>query len=120
MPGSGDTVKRRYTTFVLDHKMCLPDTFPEDFKLTLMSLTHGEEMDCTRGKATDPLSVGMLYAQRSLHSINGGKQLDNFERDWLWEVLGGGGRQLAVGLFSNIGMATEEALGKAQLTLETS
>ena len=118
-PPQGETVPRRELTFVVDHKLCAPNTFPEDFKLTLHSLLHSEEMDATRGKATDALSVGMLYAQRSLCSVNG-KKLDGFERDWLWEVLGGGGRQIVVGIYSQLGMATEEALGKARMTLESS
>lgn len=116
-PG-GDTkspIPRRFITFEVDPDACAPGIFPGPFLLTLATLTSGEELEALKDVGDDPVRIGMSLARRALNAVNG-SELGPIEREWLWEALGGGGRQLASAMFAEIGQTDVRALGKARAT----
>jgi hypothetical protein len=116
--GARPSVPRRTITFSVDHTICAPGIFEADFELTLMALTPGEELAAAREGKGDVLVMASSMARRSMHSFNGA-QIDRSSGhdEWLWEVLGSGGRQIVTAMFAFVGTPGEEALGKAQTSL---
>lgn len=116
--GRRPEVPRRSVTFLVDHSVCAPGVFPEDFELTLLALSPADELAAARESKGDVLTMATGMARRSLHAVNGqlidrGVGMD----EWLWENLGSGGRQLATAMFAWIGTPGEDAMGKAQASL---
>lgn len=108
----GDVIPRRYSTFVLDFTACEPGVFDEDLSLTLRSLRSSEELGAMRGSGDDPAAVGLGLAKASLCQMNG-QTLTDDQREWLWEAIGGGGRQVVCAMYAHSGFTPAEAMGKA-------
>lgn len=116
--GRRPEVPRRSVTFLVDHSVCAPGVFGEDFELTLLALSPADELAAARESKGDVMSMAQAMARRSLHSLNGevidrGRGMD----EWLWEHLGSGGRQLTTAMFAWVGTPGEDAMGKAQASL---
>ena len=118
-PGAAPPTMHRECTFRVDHNVCSPNTFREDFKLTLRSLSSKQETRAVKG-VSEPIEVGTALAKASLHALNGTPLKGKDEKDWLWDHLAPGGRQITIGMYSNIGMATEESVKKAESSLVSS
>lgn len=116
--GAKPDVPRRTVTFEVDHTVCAPGVFDEDFELTLSALTPGEELAAARACRGDVTSMAMTMARNSVTHVNG-TPIDRSvgQDEWLWNVLGSGGRQLVVAMFAFVGVPGEDAMGKAQATL---
>lgn len=116
LTGKGEIVPRRMRTFILDGQTCAPDVFVDeagayyDFEVTMRSLDSREEISALAG-TTDPGAVPFLLAKQSLYAING-KAIPGDRKDFLWECLGMGGRQLCLMAFQHLGSASGAALGK--------
>ena len=105
-------IPRRKITFEVDPDACAPGIFPGPFLLTMQSLSSAEELTALRGVGDDAIAVGLSLAVASLHKLNG-TEIGYTQRQWLWEALGSGGRQLCATMFARVGMANAGALGKA-------
>lgn len=116
--GGGPLIPRRYVEFDVDGAECSPGMFVDDqgrpvtFRLTLQSLLSGEEISATAG-VTDPAAAVQHMARASLHQVNGAVIPSGPQREFLWEALGPGGRQLVLAMFQEIGSVTPVGLGKA-------
>lgn len=116
--GRRPEVPRRSVTFTIDHSVCAPGVFGEDFEVTLLALSPADELAAARESKGDVMTMATSMARRSLHSVNGetidrGRGMD----EWLWENLGSGGRQLVTAMFAWVGTPGEDAMGKAQASL---
>lgn len=116
--GRRPEVPRRSVTFLIDHSVCAPGVFDEDFELTLLALSPADELASARESKGDVLCMASAMARRSLYALNGevidrGRGMD----EWLWENLGSGGRQLTTAMFAWVGTPGEDAMGKAQASL---
>jgi hypothetical protein len=116
MAGGGELIKRTKLTFTVDGAVCSPDFFVDengdyyDVQLTMQSLMSDEELDALAGIST-PSAAPLMLAKQALCALNG-RALTQVQRDWLWEALGMGGRQLCFLAFQQIGSAGASALGK--------
>jgi len=112
----GELVKRRKVTFDLDGVDCAPDVFMNEvgeyitFSVTLQSLNSAQEMEALRG-VRDASQAPLAMAKLSLFALNGQPVLDA-ERDYWWECLGPGGRQICMMAFGSLGAASESSMGK--------
>jgi len=119
--GLGDRradVPRREITFTIDHTVCAPGIFEEDFEITLSALTSADELAAARASKGEVTVMALDMARRSIVAVDG-EPLDRSrgQDEWLWQVLGGGGRQLVAAMFAQVGTPGEAALGKALETL---
>lgn len=116
----GALFEREEFTFPMSGETCAPGVFylngePLEFKLTVVGLTHQEELEAGRTvKAATDLPFAL--AKRSLFAFKG-KPLDMKKREWLWEALGPKGRQVVVNAYGEVNAAGDEALGKLQTVL---
>lgn len=110
---------RRRVTFQLDTALCEPGVFDVDvLEITLVSLNSRTELEAAQQADGDAIKLGMILARHSIEAVNGVPlQRASGQDEWFWNVLGGGGRQLVMKMFSDMGGVTREALGKAQATL---
>lgn len=109
---------RRMATFTVDHTMCLPGVFDQDFELTIATLTAAIETAGLNQSKGDPVTMGMSFAKLSIVALDGEPVTpDQGKDDWLWEVLGPAGRQLVTVMYAQIGSADADAIKKAQQTL---
>lgn len=108
----GEMIKRRTVTFDIDCEVCSPGLFTDDLSITLQTLTAGEEMKSSRGLTDGPEIVSAM-ARDSILAVNGSK-ITSVQREFLWEALGPGGRQLVLLMHNENGSATNAALGKAR------
>jgi len=118
---AGEIIKRRRVTFDVDGAQCEPGMFVNEagdyvtFKITLESLNSAQEVAALRG-IKDGAQAPMLMAKHTLVELNG-KKLEEAERDFVWECLGMGGRQVCFAAFQlSLGAAAEAGLGKYLLT----
>lgn len=103
--------------FDVDHTICLPGSFGEDFSLTLQGTTTAEEEAVGAASRDAPEKVGRLMALKMLCRFNG-ELIEPGQDEWLWEHLGPRGRLLVmthVGLLSRV---PEDALGKAAASVK--
>jgi hypothetical protein len=113
-------IERRKFEFQLDGSACAPGVFVDedgeyfDVMVTLQSLSSAEEIEALTG-VRDPNQAPYVLAKRSLLALNG-HVLSADEREFFWEALGMGGRQLAFLAFGTIGSASGVALGKFRAT----
>ena len=105
----------------MDASVCAPGVFDEDFEVTLRALTSAEELAAARGSKGDVTVMALDMAKRSIHAIDG-EVVDRSrgQDEWLWGVIGSGGRQLITAMFANIGTPGEAALGKAMASIKVS
>lgn len=114
---SGEIIKRRKLSFDVDGADCEPDMFTNEegeyvtFRVTLQSLSSAQELEAVRG-LKDGTQAPLNMCRLSLFAING-KTLSEENRDFYWECLGSGGRQICMGFFSQLGAASESAMGKS-------
>ena len=113
---AGPIFERTEFTFPVSGDTCTDGVFydesgdPQMFKLTVVSLTHQEELDATRSVKA-PTDLPFMLAKKSLYKFNG-KQLNDKKREFLWEALGPKGRQVVTVAYSEVNAAGDEALGK--------
>lgn len=119
--GRKPEVPRREITFTMDHTLCAPGTFEEDFEVTLRALTSGEELAAARTSKGDVTVMALEMAKRSVYAVDG-EPLDRGrgQDEWFWSVIGSGGRQLVTALFAHVGTPGEAALGKAMASIKVS
>lgn len=111
-------IMRRRLSFVVDHELCEPGTFGEDFELTITSLSSAQEMAAAREADGDPMSMAFGLAQRSICSINGrALSRGKGEVEMLWEWLGSPGRNLVATMFTDLAAPSKGAAKKAQDSL---
>lgn len=109
---------RRRLSFVVDHEMCEPGTFGEDFEVTITGLSSGQEMAAARAAGGDAMVMAFELAQRSLCEINSRPlSRGKGEQETLWEWLGSGGRNLVATMFTDLATPSKEARGKAEASL---
>lgn len=117
--GQRPNVPRRTIQFTVDHTVCNPGVFEEDFEVTLTALTPHDELAATRESKGDVMAMAMSMARRCISHVNGAAVDRSVGMDeWLWNALGTGGRQLVTAMFAYVGTPGEEALGKAQTSLK--
>jgi hypothetical protein len=116
--GKRKTIPHRRLTFRVDHTICEPDVFDDDFELTVESLTAAAELEASRAAKGDPVTMAVMMARRSVFALNG-VPIDRSrgEDEWLWNVLGTAGRNLVMSMFVHVGTPGEAAMGKAAGTL---
>lgn len=115
----GQKMPRRKLTFLVDHTMCVPGVFEEDFTLTLGSLTPRLELEASKGAKGDPTIMAYAMARLSIMAINGEPlRTAKGEAEFLWEALDAAGRQLVVAMFSKLGTVDDESMGKAEESLQ--
>lgn len=110
--GGARSVPRRKLAFVVDHTVCAPGVFDEDFELGLVSLSPDQELAAARESKGDAATMAMMMARKSLATFNGAP-IEPGEDEWLWQALDAPGRQLVMAMFVNIGTPGEAVLGKA-------
>ncbi len=122
--GEAQAMPRRYARFVVDHTVCAPGVFTEDFAVTIASLTSGAELAATREAQADPIALAFAYAKHAITKAgpadgdgSSDRRLSSAEAEWLWEALGQSGRQLVVSMFASVLSAGDEAAGKARTSL---
>lgn len=81
-----------------------------EFKLTVVALSHQQEIEATRSVKA-PTDLPFALAKRSLIKFND-KKLTDKRRDFLWEAVGPKGRQVILTGYTEINSAGDEALGK--------
>ncbi len=117
----GEIIERKRYSFILDGSVCTPGFFQDedgvflDVRIGLHSLTSAEEINALKGMR-DPGQAPFMLARACLATLNDEK-LTADQRDFLWEGLGMGGRQLCLMAFQSFGSASYAALGKFQSTL---
>jgi hypothetical protein len=117
----GEVIERKRFSFILDGSVATPGFFQDedgvffDVKIGLHSLTSAEEINALKGMR-DPGQAPFMLAKSCLASLND-ERLTAEQRDFLWEGLGMGGRQLCLMAFQSFGSASYAALGKFQSTL---
>ncbi len=108
---------RRTLTFIVDHTLCVPGIFEEDFELTLGALTPRLEIEASKAAKGDPTTMAFGMARLSIMAVNGERVSSaKGENDFLWQALDQGGRQLVVAMFAKMS-PDEEAVGKAEASL---
>ena len=113
--GPGKGMPRRTLTFTMDHTVCVPGIFDEDFEITLGALTPRLELDASKQSKGDPTTMAFVMAKLSIMEVNGEPVSGGRgQSEFLWEALDQGGRQILVAMFSKIGAPDEDALGKAE------
>lgn len=116
-PGSVK-LPRRYASFVVDHTVCVPGTFSEDFELTLCSVTARQEIEAARNAGGEGVGAVFELARMSLHAINGTALIrGKGEQETLWEWLGSGGRNLVALFMAELTGSSKEVQGKAKASL---
>lgn len=118
LDGKKKPIPHRRITFRVDHTICEPDVFEDDFELTVESLTSSSELAASRAAKGDPVTMAVLMSRASMASLNG-VPLDRSrgEDEWLWNVLGTAGRNLVMSMFVHVGTPGDAAMGKAIGTL---
>ncbi len=111
-----DPIPRATAEFIMDHTCCAPGIWPGDFKIKIRSLTSGEEMDAMRG-VDDPMAIATTLAKASIFALNGTPIKSSDQKDFLWEAIGSGGRQVVQNMFAQTGFAPQRALGKAMASI---
>lgn len=125
--GGKSVVRRREITFVIDGGvgMLRADGAPVfsdedgnvlDVRIRMRSLTSAEERGVIKKVAGNPGSAPFELAKAALFSACGEK-LDDAKKEWLWEVLGPGGRNLCVIAYNMIGGASATVMGKYQASI---
>lgn len=116
--GGPKGIMRRRLSFIVDHELCEPGTFGEDFELTIMSLSSGQEMAAAREAGGDPMTMAFELAQRSICEINGRPlSRGKGEVEMLWEWIGSPGRNLVATMFTDLAAPSKDASKKAQDSL---
>ena len=118
-PNSPKPSMHRDCTFIMSASECVPGTFPMDFKVTLRSLTSRQETAAAKG-VSEPMEVGTALSKMALFAVNGTPLKGQDEKEWLWDHLASGGRQIIIAMYSTIGMAKEDAVKKAESSLVSS
>jgi len=95
--GTGQALRRREATVVVDHRLCEPGYFDEPFKLGVHSLNSADELEALKAGGTET-ALGHLLAKKSIRTLNG-RPMKSYEVDTLWEVLGTAGRMVVVNTF---------------------
>jgi hypothetical protein len=113
---SGDapkTIRRRRATFTIDHELCEPGVFGEDFKVTVEGLSAAQELDALKS-GSDGASMGFAMAKLSIREFNG-RPLQGHEREMLWEWLGFAGRTAVTSEYMKhcTGVGDGASLGKS-------
>lgn len=113
----GEIVPRSRLRFDVDGEICAPGLFvgpdgqPYVFTVTLAALTSGQELAATRG-VQDPAEAVHLLARASMEAVNGAPLAED-QREFFWEALGPGGRQLVITMYGQIGGLNPQSMGKA-------
>jgi len=107
---------RRRVSFFVDHTVCAPGVFAEDFEITLASLTPSDELRAIAEAKGDSISMAFTMARHSMEAINGSPIPPGVD-DWLWGALDVGGRQIITGMFAELTGTAAGAAGKARRTL---
>jgi hypothetical protein len=115
---SGHGIPRRKATFRVSYEDCSPNTFTEDFDITIGALTSALELRASALAKGDSTALALHMARLSVIAING-TTIDpaSTKGEWFWDAIGQRGRMLVVSMFGELGAPGEEALGKARQTL---
>lgn len=105
--------------FVVDHEACAPGVFPEDFRLALLGATSYSEQLAAKDAKGDPAVMAIALAKSSMHAVNG-TPVVGVQREWLWEALGAGGRNLVMERLVDVQAPSEDAQKKATESLVVS
>lgn len=120
--GSGKgfgSLPSKQVTFVVDHNACRPGVFDGDFKVTLESLSSGQELAAAKESKGDPTAMAFIMAKKSLTAVDDVRiDASVGEDDFLWEALDQGGRMIVVSMFAKVGTPDEATAGKAEDSLE--
>lgn len=112
----GPIFDREEITFRVSSSTCTPGVFSgpngeeQEFKLTVVALTHQEEIEATRGVKT-PTDLPFALAKKALYRFNG-NILDDKKRGFLMEAIGPKGRQIVLAGYGEVNAAGDEAMGK--------
>lgn len=110
--GGPKGLPRRTITFTVDHTICAPGAFDEDFDLTLRGTTTADEEAVGAATREAPEKLGRLMALKMLVAFNN-EPIEVGQDEWLWEALGPAGRLLVMQHVSMLTKVPESALGKA-------
>lgn len=108
---------RRFMDFRVDAGACAPGV-KSDFIITIATLMSGQELSAARAANGDAVAMGMAMAKESIYAVNGKRVSRGMGHlDVLWEALGPGGRNLIMSKWSELSVAGDIALGKANATM---
>ncbi len=116
LKGGASPIPLRKVSFMVDGAQCAEGVFVSAngdyllFELTLQALSSAGEINALREVKSGPEAPHVM-CKYALHAING-NVLDPEQRNFVWEALGMGGRQIALLAFQQIGAASDAALGK--------
>lgn len=115
---AGPIFEREIRTFSMDSSTCMPGVFDgpngeeTTFKLSVVALTHQEEIEATRSIKA-PTDLPFAMAKKSLYEFNGVKLSDK-KRNFLFEAIGPRGRSIVLAAYAEVNAPGDEALGKLQ------
>jgi hypothetical protein len=125
--GGSAALKRREISFLLDGGvgMLRADGAPVfsdeegnvlDIRINMRSLTSTEEKNVIKSAMQNPSSLPFELAKASLFKV-AGEKVDAAKKEWFWEVIGSGGRQICVVAYTMIGGASQSVLGKYRTSM---
>lgn len=106
--GSGQALRRREASTVIDHRICEPGLFDAPFRVTVSSLNSADELAALKS-ADSQAAIGHVMAKASIRKLND-RPLKSFEVDMLWEALGFAGRVAVANLFMKHCTGADDAL----------
>lgn len=110
--GSGG-VPRRKLTFTVDHRVT-SGVFDEDFDLTLQALSVGQELSISSDFGADQgMALMHEMAKKTILQFDGDPIANAGQREFLWDALGSGGRQIVLQKMAELAGPLAEAVGKA-------
>lgn len=115
--GKRREMPRSTVELTVDHLICAPGIFAEDFELKLRASTAAIEQNIAKAHKNDPVGYQNALARASLYQFNG-VNITPGQDEWLWEALGPAGRNLAMVAWQQLVVPSDEAQGKAKGSLK--
>lgn len=104
---------RAELTFTMDHTLCAPGVFDEDFEVTLRSTSTADEESIGADAKGAPHRAGKLLALRMMQAVNGvALDRSSAQDEWFWECLGQTGRNVLIKMIEGMVAPGEDVMGK--------
>lgn len=119
LSGAQAMIKPRRVSFIFDGAAGAPGVFTDsegnylDVEVTIQSLSSAEEIDALADLAGNAVAAPFALAKKSLYAIEG-KAIKGDQKDFIWEAINQGGRQLCLMAFQSLGASSEVLMGKYQ------
>lgn len=119
--GRQPALRRRRMRFLVDHRICDPGGFDEDFHLVIESPSTEVELQAMKKHPMNPAAIPFEMARLCILSCDGDLVRDSdLSRDVLWEALGPLGRALVTKKWNELGGGGAEAEADAVKKIDAS